>query len=109
VIYDKSLNPIREAILAQRDDSEHFMVERLRDRSTGYVPIHVLGLSKPAPYLVLRVQVFGPLVWQIHLLRVRADRLTPSGLALNVKEHTIMPAAPRRSSTSTAEAGSSSA
>jgi hypothetical protein len=46
--------------LEQRDDPEQFMVERLMDRSTGYVPMHVLGLSKTAPHLVLRVQIFGP-------------------------------------------------
>jgi hypothetical protein len=95
LIYDESLNPIRQAILEQRDDPEQFMVERLLDRSTGYVPMHVLGLSKPAPYLVMRVQIFGPLVWQVHLLRVRADRLTPMGMALNVKECFVVPAAPR--------------
>jgi hypothetical protein len=60
LIYHESLNPIREATLGQRDDPEQFMVERLLDRSTGYVPLHVLGLSKPAPYLVMRVQIFGP-------------------------------------------------
>jgi len=95
LIYHESLNPIREAILEQRDDQEQFMVDRLLDRSTGYVPMHVLGLSKPAPYLVMRVQLFGPLLWQVHLLRVRADRLTPMGMALNVKERTVVPAAPR--------------
>lgn len=98
LIYHESLNPIREAILEQSDDPDQFMVERLLDRSTGYVPMHVLGLSKPAPYLVMRVQIFGPLVWQVHLLRVRADRLTPMGIAMNVKKREIIPAAPRPSS-----------
>lgn len=93
LIYHESLNPIREAIVGQRDDPEQFMVERLLDRSTGYVPMHVVGLSKPAPYLVMRVQIFGPLVWQMHLLRVRADRLTPVGI--DVKERSVVPAAPR--------------
>lgn len=96
LIYHGSLNPIRKAIREQRDDPEQFMVERLMDRSTGYVAMHVLGLSKPAPYLVLRVQIFGPLLWHVHLLRVRADKLQPMGMALDVKERTVRPAAPRR-------------
>lgn len=66
------------------------------DRSTGYVPVHVLGLSKPTPYLVLRVQIFGPLLWHVHLLRVRADKLQPMGMALDVKKRAVRPAAPRR-------------
>jgi hypothetical protein len=96
LIYDDSLNPIRTAILDQRDDPEQFMVERLLDRSTGYVPIHVLGLSRPAPHLVLRVQIFGPLLWHVHLLRVRANRLTPIGMAIDVRERVIIPAAPKQ-------------
>lgn len=95
LIYDESLHPIRQAILEQSDNPEQFMVERLLDRSTGYVPLHVLGLSKPTPHLVLRVQIFGPLVWQVHLLRVRADRLTPMGMAIDVKEQTVSAAGPR--------------
>jgi hypothetical protein len=95
LIYDESLHPIREAILGQSDNPEQFLVERLLDRSTGYVPMHVVGLSQPAPYLVLRVQIFGPLVWRVHLLRVRADRLTPMGMAFDVKERTVIPAAPK--------------
>lgn len=67
LIYHESLHPLRGAILEQREGPEHFMVERLLDRSTGYVPMHVLGLSKPAPYLVMRVQIFGPLLWHVHL------------------------------------------
>lgn len=99
-IYDDSLNPIRSAILEQRDDPEQFMVERLMDRSTGYVPLHVLGLSKAAPHLVLRVQIFGPLLWQVHLLRVAAAKLQPSGMALDVKTRTVIPAAPRPAASS---------
>lgn len=97
LIYHESLNPIRTAILEQRDDPEQFIVERLMDRSTGYVPMHVLGLSKPAPYLVLRVQLFGPLLWRVHLLRVRADKLRPMGMALDVRERVVIPAAPATS------------
>ncbi len=97
LIYHEALHPIRAAILEQRDDPEQFAVERLLDRSTNYVPMHVLGLSKPAPYLVLRVQLFGPLLWHVHLLRVRADRLTPSGMALNVKDRSVIPAVPQKS------------
>ncbi len=96
VIYDESLNPIRTAILEQRDDAGQFIVERLMDRSTGYVPMHVLGLSKPSPHLVLRVQIFGPLLWHVHLLRVRADKLRPIGMALDVKERAVIPAAPKQ-------------
>ena len=95
-IYDDSLNPIRTAILDQRDDPEQFIVERLLDRSTGYVPMHVLGLSRSAPHLVLRVQIFGPLLWHVHLLRVRANKLTPIGMALDVRERVIIPAAPKQ-------------
>lgn len=97
LIYHESLNPIRTAILEQQDDPEQFIVERLMDRSTGYVPMHVLGLSKPAPYLVLRVQLFGPLLWHVHLLRVRADKLRPMGMALDVRERMVIPAAPAAS------------
>jgi len=99
LIYNESLHPIRRAILEQSDDPEQFMVERLLDRSTGYLPLHVLGLSKPTSHFVLRVQIFGPLVWQVHLLRVRADRLTPMGMAIDVKEQTVGLAAPRAAST----------
>ena len=95
LIYHESLNPIRLAILEQRDDPDQFMVERLMDRSTGYVPLHVLGLSKPVPHIVLRVQIFGPLLWHVHLLRVRADKLRPIGIALDVKARVVIPAAPR--------------
>lgn len=95
LIYDKSLNLIRTAILEQRDDPEQFMVERLMDRSTGYVPMHVLGLSKSAPHLVLRVQIFGPLLWHVHLFRVRADKLLPMGMAIDVKERAVIRAAPK--------------
>ena len=96
LIYHESLDPIREAILEQREDPEQFMVEHLLDQSTGYVPMHVLGLSKPAPYLVMRVQIFGPLLWHVHLMRVGADKLRPMGMALNVKERIVTPAAPHR-------------
>jgi hypothetical protein len=41
------------------------MVERLMDRSTGYVPMHVLGLSKSAPHLVLR----SPDLWAAPVAR----------------------------------------
>jgi hypothetical protein len=95
-IYDEALNPIRSAILEQRDDPDQLMVERLLDRNTGYVPMHVLGLSKSAPHLVMRVQLFGPLVWQVHLLRVSAPKLEPAGMALDLRERVVIPAAPRR-------------
>lgn len=95
-IYDEALNPIRSAILEQRNDPDQVMVERLIDRSTGYVPKHVLGLSKSAPHLVMRVQLFGPLVWQVHLLRVSAPKLEPAGMALDLRERAVIPAAPRK-------------
>jgi hypothetical protein len=96
LIYDESLDPIRSAILEQRDDPEQFAVERLMDRSTGYVPMHVLGLSKPTPYLVLRVKIFGPLLWHVHFLRVRADKLCPMGMALDVKRRIVRHASPKK-------------
>jgi hypothetical protein len=40
------------------------LLSRLLDRRTGYVPVPVLGLSKPKPHLVMRVQIFGPPLWQ---------------------------------------------
>lgn len=104
LIYHDSLNLIRTAILKQRDDSEQFVVERLIDRSIGYVPMHVLGLSKPAPHLVLRVQIFGPLLWHVHLLRVRADKLRPIGMALDVKKRLVIPAAPKQRAAATSGA-----
>jgi hypothetical protein len=65
------------------------LVERLLYRSPGYLLLHVLGLSKPTPQLVLRVQLFGPLVRHMRLLRVCAERLTPMGMAIDVKEKTV--------------------
>jgi hypothetical protein len=74
--------------------SDEVLVESLIDRSIGYVPMHVLGLSRVDPYLLLRVQLFGPPMWHLHLLRVKAPRLEPAGLALDVKRFVVRPAAP---------------
>jgi hypothetical protein len=64
----------------------------------------VLGLSKSAPHLVVRVQIFGPLLWHVHLLRVRADKLRPIGMALDVKERVVIPAAPKERAATTSAA-----
>jgi hypothetical protein len=95
LIYDDALEPIRSTLRGEQPlDPEQVSVESLIDRSTGYVPMHVLGLSRAEPHIVIRVQTFGPPLWHIHLLRVKAPKVTPQGLAMNVKERAIYPAAP---------------
>lgn len=97
LIYGDALEPIRATLRGDTplDDAE-VAVESLIDRSTGYVPQHVLGLSGVEPHLVIRVQLFGPPLWHVHLLRVRAPRLEPMGMMLDVKERAAYPAAPAR-------------
>lgn len=41
------------------------------------------------------MQIFGPLVWQVHLLKVAVPKLEPSGRAVDVQERAVIPAAPR--------------
>lgn len=53
---------------------------------------------KSVPHLVFRVHIFGPLVWQVHLLKVAVPKLEPSGMALDVQERAVIPAAPREAS-----------
>lgn len=98
LIYSDALEPIRATLRGDRPvDETEVAVESLIDRSTGYVPQHVIGLSSVEPHLVLRVQLFGPPLWQVHLLRVKAPRLEPLGMMLDVGTRNIYPAAPARS------------
>lgn len=101
LIYVDVLEPVRAMLRNERrlDDSE-VVVEGLIDRSTGYVPRHVVGLSHVEPHLRIRVQLFGPPLWHVHLLRVRAPKLVPKGMALDVKERVVYPAAPAHSARS---------
>lgn len=67
LIYDEALEPIRSTLRGEQPvDPDEVAVESLIDRSTGYVPRHVLGLSRPEPHIVIRVQMFGPPLWHIH-------------------------------------------
>jgi HNH endonuclease len=97
LIYVDALEPVRATLRGERplDDSE-VLVEGLIDRSTDYVPRHVLGLSRVEPHVRIRVQLFGPPVWHVHLLRVKAPKLEPMGMALDVKKRVVHPAAPAR-------------
>ncbi len=95
LIYGDALEPIRATLRGDSPlDEAHVAVESLIDRSTGYVPEHVLGLSRVEPHLVIRVQLFGPGLWHVHLLRVKAPKLEAMGMMLNVKERAVYPAAP---------------
>jgi fructose-specific component phosphotransferase system IIB-like protein len=101
LIYVDALDPARAMLRGERplDDSE-VLVEGLIDRSTGYVPQHVLGLSRVEPHLRIRVQLFGPPIWHVHLLSVKAPKLKPMGIALDVKRRIVHPAVPARSAKS---------
>jgi hypothetical protein len=101
LVYVDALEPVRAVLRGERalTDSE-VLVECLIDRSTGYVPRHVLGLSRVDPHLRIRVQFFGPPLWHVHLLRVKAPKLEPMGMAIDVKERVVYPAAPARPATS---------
>lgn len=97
LIYVDALEPVRTMLRSERElDETEALVEGLIDRSTGYVPKHVLGLSRVEPHLRIRVQLFGPPLWHVHLLRVKAPKLEPMGLALDVKTRAVHPAAPAR-------------
>lgn len=56
--------------------------------------MHVLGLSRVEPHII-RVQLFGPPIWHVHLKRVKAPKLKPMGIALDVKKREVYPAAPQ--------------
>jgi hypothetical protein len=97
LIYVDALEPVRCMLRGDRPlDESEVLVESLIDRSTGYVPRHVLGLSRVEPHLRIRVQLFGPPVWHVHLLRVKAPKLEPMGIALDLKDRVVYPAAPAR-------------
>ena len=99
LIYFDALESIRATLRGEQPlDPDEVAVQSLIDRSTEYVPLHVLGLSRVEPHIVIRIQMFGPPLWHLHLLRVKAPKLTPQGLGLNVKERLIVAAAPRRRS-----------
>jgi hypothetical protein len=52
LIYVDALEPIRAMLRGDRPlDASEVLVESLIDRSTGYVPRHVLGLSRVEPHL----------------------------------------------------------
>ena len=95
LIYGDALEPIRTTLRGDTPLGEaEVAVESLIDRSTGYVPRHVVGLSRVEPHLVIRVQLFGPPQWHVHLLGVKAPKLKPMGIMLDVKERAVYPAAP---------------
>ncbi|HEY8777051.1 MAG TPA: HNH endonuclease [Gaiellaceae bacterium] len=95
LIYVDALEPIRAMLRGEQElDNSEVLVESLIDRSTGYVPRHVVGLSRVEPHLRIRVQLFGPPLWHVHLLRVKAPKLKPMGMALDLKERAVYPAAP---------------
>lgn len=95
LIYSEAMQPVREMLLGSRPiASDEVLVESLIDRSTEYVPMHVLGLSRVEPHLRFRVQLFGPPMWHVDLLRVKAPKLEPAGLALDVDRCVVRPAAP---------------
>ena len=97
LIYSDALEPIRSTLRSEQTlDPEEVQVESLIDRSTDYVPQHVLGLSRAEPHIVIRVQLFGPPVWNVHLLRVKAPRLAPMGMMLDVAQRNVYPAEPAR-------------
>lgn len=97
LIYDDRLDATRDLLRRGGEpQSASLAIERLLDRSTGYVPQHILGVSQALPHLVLRVQIFGPLVWRVHLLGFGSRTIQPVGVMLDVQKHEVVPAAPRR-------------
>lgn len=95
LIYGAALEPLRATLRGESPlDESEVVVESLIDRCTGYVPQHVLGLSRAEPHIVIRVQLFGPPVWHVHLLRVKAPKLEPIGMLLDVQTRDVYPAKP---------------
>jgi hypothetical protein len=97
LIYDSALDPVRAILRGEQPLGEsEVVVESLIDRSTDYAARHVLGLSRVEPHLRIRVQLFGPPLWHVHLMNIKAPKLSPIGIALDLKELRVLPAAPAR-------------
>jgi hypothetical protein len=67
-VYERQppLDRIREAILNDDKAGSAYRVEYLSTRK--YLPLHGLGLEAPAPHSVVRICLFGWLVYRVHLL-----------------------------------------
>lgn len=82
-IYHPLFNELRDAVRIATTDPSLFVVERARD-PVGYAPYHLVGMAQTTPHLVVRVQLFGDIVWRVHL-QMAASIIKPEGIVLDLK------------------------
>jgi hypothetical protein len=90
-IYHDSFDGLRKMIRSGNARSEWHIVEG--GRGDEYAPFHLVGLAQTTPHLVVRVQLFGWLIWRVHFA-FAASSVAPGGIYLDLTTKTLRPAAP---------------
>lgn len=94
-IYHESLHGLRDAIRSGAARSTWHVAES--GRANGYAPFHLVGIAQTTPHIVVRVQVFGDIVWRVHF-KLAASIIKPEGIYFDLKTKTLRPAEPRPTS-----------
>jgi len=69
-IYDERFSDIREALLHQSASQGSFKVEHLHSIDRGFEPFHGIYIEETKPHVVVRICIFGWLIYRVHFLRI---------------------------------------